>query len=78
MKKKHQASIKEVLEQLEYLKTDIEKIKNKWQEEYDDLSFEAQTSDYGKKLKTALDTLDDILCDKLEKVKMDCELQLKV
>lgn len=78
MKNKHQASIKEVLEQLEYLKTDIEKIKNKWQEEYDDLSFEAQTSDYGKKLKTALDTLDDVLCDKLEKVKMDCELRLKV
>ena len=66
MKNKHQSIIRKAVEQLEKIKIEVGKVKNELQEEYDELSFETQDSEYGEELQTALDSLEAALGDGLE------------
>ena len=66
MNKKHQATIKKLLEQLGKIKAEVEKMKDELQRDYDKLSVEAQYSEYGEELENALESLDSALCDGIE------------
>ncbi len=58
--------INRTITQLEKLKAEVENIKEQLQEEYDELSFETQESEYGEELQSALDALEAALWDGFE------------
>ena len=63
---KHLKTINNAIAQIEKLKTEVEKVKEQLQAEYDELPFETQDSEYGEELQSALDALEAALWDGLE------------
>lgn len=56
-------TLKNVLDQLDNLKAEVENVKNELQEEYDNLSIDAQDSEYGIEMESILDSLEAAVFD---------------
>jgi len=68
MKESQLATLKNVLDQLENLKAEVENVKNELQEEYDNLSIDAQDSEYGIEMESILDSLEAAVFDGVDSV----------
>jgi len=76
MKQSQLTTLKNVLDQLENLKAEVENVKNELQEEYDNLSIDAQDSVYGDELGDLLDDLDAVAYDGIDATIEDLELAI--
>ena len=76
MKQSQLTTLKNVLDQLEDLKAEVENVKNELQDEYDNLSIEAQASVYGDELGDLLDDLDAVAYDGIDATIEDLELAI--
>ena len=54
----HLVTINNVIAQVGKLEAEVEKVRDRFQTEYDDLPFETQDSEYGEELKDAIDALE--------------------
>ena len=54
----HLVTINNVIAQVGKLEAEVEKVRDRIQTEYDDLTFETQDSEYGEELKDAIDALE--------------------
>lgn len=66
MARNHLKTINDAIAQIEKLKTEMGKVKEQLQAEYDELPFDTQDNEYGEELQNALDALEGALWDGLE------------
>ena len=76
MKQSQLTTLKNVLDQLEDLKAEVENVKNELQDEYDNLSIDSQDSEYGIEMESILDSLEATVFDGVDSA-VD-ELQMAV
>jgi len=68
MKASQLTIIKNAVDRLEDLKSEVENVKNELQDEYDNLSIDAQNSEYGIELESILDSLESAVFDGVDSV----------